>query len=143
MVDFPEPGFRLKKENNVEYIFDNIRKQWLVLNEEEWVRQNFIQYLAQILHYPVSFIAVEKEIMLGELKKRFDILIYNKDHWPWMMVECKARTINLSEAVLQQVLRYNISIPVPYLVITNGNFTYGWEKKGIDLELIQQMPSWS
>ena len=142
-VNFPEPAFKLKKENGNELIFDAIRKQWLILNEEEWVRQNFIQYLVQILHYPAAFIAVEKEIMLGELKKRFDILIYNKDHQPWMMIECKAKDIHLNDAVLQQVLRYNISIPVPYLVITNGNFTYGWKKKGIDLELIQQMPSWN
>ncbi len=142
-VNFPEPAFKLKKENGNELIFDAIRKQWLILNEEEWVRQNFIQYLVQILHYPAAFIAVEKEIILGELKKRFDILIYNKDHQPWMMIECKAKDIHLNDAVLQQVLRYNISIPVPYLVITNGNFTYGWKKKGIDLELIQQMPSWN
>jgi len=69
-VKFPEPVFRFKKENNVEFIFDNIRKQWIILNEEEWVRQNFIQYLIQILDYPAAFIAVEKEITLGELKKK-------------------------------------------------------------------------
>jgi hypothetical protein len=142
-VDFPEPVFRLKKENNVELIFDTIRKQWLVLNDEEWVRQNFIQYLIQTLNYPAAFIAVEKEIMLGELKKRFDILVYDKNHQPWLMIECKATAVHLNNAVLQQVLRYNISVPVPYLIITNGNFTYGWQKKGIDLELIQQLPLWN
>jgi len=141
-VNFPEPVFRLKKEKDVEFIFDAIRRQWLVLNEEEWVRQNFVQYLIQTLHYPSAFIAIEKEIMLGELKKRFDILVYDKDHSPWMMIECKATTINLNDAALQQVLRYNISVPVSFLIITNGHYTVGWEKAGRELNLIQQMPLW-
>jgi len=132
----------MKKEQDVEFIFDNIRKQWLVLNEEEWVRQNFVQYLIQVLQYPAAFIALEKEIMLGELKKRFDILVYDKDHRPWMMIECKATAIALNEAVLQQVLRYNISVPVPFLVITNGHSTFAWERTGVALNLIQQMPLW-
>jgi hypothetical protein len=141
-VSFPEPVFRLKKEKDVEFIFDDIRKQWLVLNEEEWVRQNFVQYLIQTLHYPAAFIAIEKEIMLGELKKRFDILVYDRDHRPWMMIECKATAINLNDAAFQQVLRYNISVPVSFLVITNGHYTYGWERSGLQLNLIQQMPLW-
>src|SRR5215467_11760576 len=141
-VNFPEPVFRFKKENDTEFIFDNIRKQWLVLNEEEWVRQNFVQYLVQTLRYPMAFIALEKEVMLGELKKRFDILIYDKNHKPWMIVECKATAINLNDAVLQQALRYNVSVPVSFLVITNGHYTYAWEKIGGDLKLIGQMPVW-
>lgn len=141
-ISFPEPVFRFKKESNVEFIFDAIRKQWIMLNEEEWVRQNFIQYLIQTLHYPSAFIAVEKEIMLGELKKRFDVLVYDKDHKPWMMIECKAPAITLNDIVLQQVLRYNISVPVSFLIITNGHNTYGWEKSGMELNLIQQMPLW-
>ena len=141
-INYPEPVFRLKKENNVEFIFDTIRRQWLVLNEEEWVRQNFIQYLIQTLRYPAAFIALEKEIMLGELKKRFDVLVYDQNHRPWMMIECKAAAINLNDAALQQVLRYNISVPVSFLVITNGHYTYGWEKIGTDLKLIQQLPPW-
>ena len=141
-VKFPESVFRFKKENNVEFIFDHIRKQWIILNEEEWVRQNFIQYLIQILDYPAAFIAVEKEIMLGELKKRFDVLVYDKDHKPWMMIECKAPAITLNDATLQQVLRYNVSVPVSFLIITNARSTYGWEKSGMQLHLIQQMPLW-
>jgi hypothetical protein len=141
-VNFPEPAFRLKKENGIEFIFDGIRRQWLVLTDEEWIRQNFIRYLVQSLHYPAAFIAVEKEIMLGELKKRFDILIYDQQHKPWMMIECKGATIELDESVLQQVLRYNVSVPVSFLLITNGHYTLGWEKVGIDLKLIEQIPAW-
>jgi len=141
-VKYPEPTFKLKRENGVEFIFDGIRKQWLSLNDEEWVRQNFVQYLIQILSYPSTVIAIEKEIRLGELTKRFDILVYDKNHHPWLMVECKGSGVQLSDGTLQQVLRYNISLPVSYLVITNGHYTFAWEKKGIDLKLIQQMPRW-
>jgi len=142
-ISFPKPTFRLKQENDVKFIFDGIRRQWLALNEEEWVRQNFIQYLIQTLGYPAAFIALEKEIRLGELTKRFDILVYNQNHRPWMMIECKASTIALDNATLQQVLRYNISVPVSFLINNNGNYTYEWEKIGIDLKLIKQMPLWT
>jgi len=141
-VKFPEPTFRVKKENGTPFIFDGIRKQWLTLNDEEWVRQNFVQFLMQTLSYPSAFIALEKEIRLGELIKRFDILVYDAQHRPWMMIECKAPTVPLTDATLQQALRYNISAPVSYLVITNGHYTFGWQKTGIDLTLIQQMPRW-
>jgi len=141
-VNYPEPVFRFKEENGKEMIFDFIRKQWLLLNEEEWVRQNFIQFLVQELKYPSELIAVEKEIQLGDLKKRFDILVYDRDLNPWMLIECKASEINLDEKVLFQVLRYNISMPANFLVITNGQFTYAWEKINGELKEIPQMPVW-
>ena len=141
-VKYPEPVFRFKEENGKEMIFDLIRKQWLLLNEEEWVRQNFIQFLVQELKYPAALIAVEKEIQLGDLKKRFDILVYDQHHKPWMLIECKAGEIDLNEKVLFQVLRYNISLPANFLVITNGHFTYAWEKINGELKEILQMPVW-
>ena len=141
-VNYPEPGFRYKKEEGKEFIFDTIRKVWLSLTEEEWVRQNFIQFLVQEMKYPVSLIALEKEIQLGELKKRFDILIYDKNHQPWMLIECKGPGIKLEDPVLQQVLRYNISVPVSYLIITNGHYTQGWEKAGTELKELTSLPSW-
>lgn len=118
-----------------------MRKKWLLLTPEEWVRQNFVQYLIQVKRYPSALIALEKEISLGELKKRFDILVYDTNHQPWMMVECKAAAIDMNEAVLQQVLRYNISVPVKYILITNGNITYGWER-ATELTAINELPFW-
>ena len=141
-VNYPEPVFRFKEENGKEMIFDFIRKQWLLLNEEEWVRQNFIQFLVHELKYPLQLIAVEKEIQLGDLKKRFDILVYDREHKPWMLIECKAGEITLDEKVLHQVLRYNIPMPADFLIITNGHFTYAWEKRNGELKEIQQMPLW-
>ena len=139
-ISYPEPAFRIKKENGKEFIFDPLRKKWLVLTPEEWVRQNFLQYLLQVKKYPAALIAVEKEILLGELKKRFDILVYNKEYQPWMMVECKAMEIKLDEMVLEQVLRYNISVPVELMVITNGKLGYAWQKKDDELILINELP---
>ena len=141
-IVFPEPAFKIKNANGKDYIFDTFRKCWLLLTEEEWVRQNFLQYLVEIMKYPSAIIAVEKEIWLGELKKRFDILVYNGNHQPWMLIECKATTVPLTDQVIQQVLRYNVSVPVSFLVITNGHYTYGWEKMNGKLEGLDTMPGW-
>ena len=140
-VKFPEPRFRTKLEGGKRYVFDSIRKTWLLLTEEEWVRQNFVGYLVQVLHYPASLIALEKEILLHEMKKRFDILVYREGQ-PWMLVECKAPQVALDENVLQQVLRYHMKVPVPYIVITNGNATLAWKKEAGTLQLLQQLPVW-
>ena len=141
-VSFPTPQFRIKTEDGKRFIFDNIRKSWLLLTDEEWVRQNFVNYLIMSLNYPSSLIALEKEIFLNGLKKRFDILVYDKLHQPLMMIECKAPQVPLSEDVLQQVLRYNISVPVKYIVITNGERTVGWMKEGEGLTILETLPSW-
>ena len=139
-VNYPTPGFKIKKEKEQHFVFDAIRKSWLLLTEEEWVRQNFIQYLVEVLHYPPALIAVEKELELNGLKKRFDLLVYNRQHQPWMLIECKAPQVLLNDDALEQVLRYHISIPVSFLVITNGEKTYGWEKVGGDLQLLSSLP---
>ena len=139
-INYPEPGFRIKREEGKDFIFDTLRKKWILLTPEEWVRQNFLQYLLQVKNYPASLIAIEKEIKLGELKKRFDMLVYDNDHQPWMMVECKAATIKLDDKVLEQILRYNISIPVRYLVVTNGTDCYGWILQAGRLDLIAEIP---
>ena len=140
IINYPDPDFRIKKENDKEFIFDKLRKKWLLMTPEGWVRQNFIQYLLQVKNYPSSLIAIEKEIQLGVLKKRFDILVYNQDHIPWMMIECKAADVKLNDQVLEQLLRYNISVPVNYLVITNGNSTFAF-KRGQSLAAIDELPA--
>ena len=139
-VVYPKSEFKFKTDNGRECIFDPIRKTWLALTNEEWVRQNFIQYLVQEMKYPSSLIALEKEIWLGELKKRFDILVYDRSYNPWMMIECKAQSIELKEQVIEQLLRYNISVPVQYLIITNGHFTYGWKRTETGVEELNEMP---
>lgn len=121
-IEYPPYQPKIKKENDREFIFDEIRKRWVVLSPEEWVRQNFLQYLMHVKKYPASLIAVEREIRLGELKKRFDIVVFDRDAKPWMIIECKEMNVPLDKPVLDQVLRYNQIMQVPYLVITNGSY---------------------
>lgn len=142
VINYPEPDFLIKQEAGKEIIFDPLRKRWLMLTPEEWVRQNFVQYLIRQKKYPAALIAMEKVIMLGELKKRFDILVYDRNHRPWMMIECKSPAIKMDEAVLHQLLRYHISVQTGYLVITNGTYAYGWEKENKRLKLIRDLPKW-
>lgn len=131
----------MKEEDNRKMIFDEFRKLWVKLTPEEWVRQNFLQYLVQVKNYPASLIAVETEIKLNDLRKRCDIIVY-KESKPWMIVECKEMNEPLNESVLQQVLRYNISIPSVYLVITNGSFTNAWLLNDGKVQQISELPQW-
>lgn len=139
-IEYPSFDFRIKTENGKEWIFDEIRRQWVRLTPEEWVRQNILQYLLQVKKYPASLIAVEKEIALGELRKRFDILVY-RDAKPWMIIECKEMNVPLSEATIRQVLNYNITIRAAYIVVTNGTEHQGFcIEHGIP-EAILELPS--
>lgn len=142
-IAYPEPSFRLKQQGGKDYLFDPVRKRWLLLTPEEWVRQNFVQYLVQVKSYPVTLIAMEKMIMLGELKKRFDILVYDRQHRPWMMIECKSPSVELDDTVLHQLLRYHIAVPAGWLVVTNGSHSYGWEKRAGQLHPLEVLPDFS
>lgn len=123
-IEFPAPDFRIIREGNKELIFDPYRKRYVTLTPEEWVRQNFLNYLVRSLGYPGTLIGIEKEIYLGELKKRYDIVVYSRDMQPWMIVECKEMSVPLSTLTLEQIIRYHMVLPAAYLVITNGVHTY-------------------
>ncbi len=124
-ISYPAHIFRTKQQQDKEFIFDEVRRKWVILTPEEWVRQHFIQYLVQVRQYPASLMAVEKTIILNTLKKRCDIVLY-KNQQPWMIVECKEAATPLSATVMQQVIQYNMAIPAQYLVITNGPETRGF-----------------
>jgi hypothetical protein len=126
-IQFPDKKPQLKKEKGRELIFCIIRKRWVLLTPEEWVRQNFLLYLTEILHYPQAVIAVEKKIKIAEVERRFDIVVYDKNAHPFIIVECKEMTVQLSQEVLMQVLRYNVSVNARFLIITNGSYSYGFE----------------
>ena len=143
VVKYPAPSFKVKQENQQHFVFDTIRKTWLLLTEEEWVRQNFLQYLVTELHYPSVLIAIEKELELNGLKKRFDILVYDEHHQPWMLIECKAPQVVLNDTAFEQILLYHMGMPVPFLVITNGENTYGWQKINDGLNLLEKLPEWT
>lgn len=139
---YPDINLKWKETNGHRLVFDPIRKKWLVLTPEEWVRQHLLQYLLVVKGYPQASIAVEKTMQLGELKKRFDLLVYDQQHKPWLMVECKAMDIQLSEAVLHQILRYNLAIPVTYLVITNGAEAVIYHRAEGMLSVLAEFPAY-
>lgn len=140
VVEFPFYPFNVKQEAGKEWLFDEFRKCWVVITPEEWVRQRWLQYLVQTMRYPASLIAVEKEIKLGDLRKRFDILVYDQQHAPWMMIECKATSIKLDIKVLEQLLHYHISIPTPYLVVSNGHYSRAFGKREGKLIELERLP---
>ena len=140
-IQFPEPDFKIKLVDGREQIFDTIRKRWVRLTNEEWVRQNFIQYLVRNKNYPASLISIEKEIVLHEVKKRYDIAVY-KNAIPWLLVECKEMNVPLTENVLHQLLRYNANMLAEYLVITNGKQTFGWKILNGNFVEIDVLPDW-
>jgi hypothetical protein len=128
-INYPDRKPSIKTESGKELIFCIIRKRWLLITPEEWVRQNFLLYLIDVLHYPASLIAVEKQLLLGDVKKRFDIVVYDKESKPFMIVECKEMNVALSESTLQQVLRYNINVKAKYLVVTNGSYCAAFKQE--------------
>jgi len=139
-ITYPDHPFRIRNEKGRDMIFDELRKSWLALTPEEWVRQNFVQYLVQVMHYPPALVALERKIMVGEMSKRFDVLVYDSLHRPWMMVECKSMAVPLREEVLNQVLRYHIAVPVHYLVITNGAYCMAFRKEHTQLAPLETLP---
>lgn len=128
-IEFPKEQLKTQQRQGGYEIFDVIRRKWLVLTPEEWVRQNMIQYLLITKQYPASLIAIEKEIKLAELKKRCDIVVYNRKSEPWMIIECKEMRVSISEKTMNQILRYHITLPAKYLIVTNGSYCFGFEKK--------------
>ncbi len=139
-IDYPTYQPKIKKEQQREFIFDSIRKRWVVLTPEEWVRQNFLQYLIHKKKYAAALIAVEKEIQLGDIHKRFDIVVYTSKAQPFMLIECKEMNVNLTPDVLNQVLRYNIALRVPYIVITNGIHCRAFSTNNSELTELTELP---
>jgi hypothetical protein len=110
---------KIRNYNNIEQVFDPVRKKWVAFTEEEKVRQFFILYLINELKIPASHISVERRITLNRLTKRYDIVVY-KDAKLWMVVECKAPAIPLTQKVLEQVGRYNQTLNAEIIGVTNG-----------------------
>ena len=123
-LSFPNYEFRLKKIDEKRFIFDEIRKKYIELTAEEWVRQNCVKFLINEKKYKSQLIAVEKKIILNNLTKRFDIIAYDNNGDPNLLVECKAPNIAIRQETFDQILSYNRVINSKYLMITNGIIHY-------------------
>ncbi|NMH88124.1 type I restriction enzyme HsdR N-terminal domain-containing protein [Flavivirga algicola] len=119
-LNFPKFSFRFKNSENKISIFDSIRKKFVVLQPEEWVRQHCIQYLINNKGYPKSLINVEKELIVNSLRKRYDIVIFNSNGSIHLIVECKAPKIIINQSTFDQIARYNLELNATYLMVTNG-----------------------
>lgn len=119
-LHFPSYSFTLKNKENKSYILDSIRKKYVRLTPEEWVRQHTLMFLIETHQYPKSLINVEKEFLVNGTKKRYDIVIYNKDGSIFLMVECKSPSVTINQATFDQIARYNLQLDATYLMVTNG-----------------------
>jgi hypothetical protein len=120
LLNLPVYLFKTKSDGQITKIFDSIRRKYVTLTPEEWVRQNFIQYLIAEKKYPASLLAIEMPIKFNSLKKRGDIVVFHNSGSQLLMVECKAPEVKINQQVFDQIARYNLSLKVKYLVVTNG-----------------------
>jgi len=119
-LNLPTYSFNIKFQEQRKYIFDTLRKKYVLLTPEEWVRQNFLKYLIEEKKYPASLISVEMEIKLNKLSKRCDAVVFNRNGEPALIVECKAPSVKIDQLVFEQIARYNMQLKVDYLIVTNG-----------------------
>lgn len=119
-LNLPTYSFKIKSDSDKEFIFDDLRKKYLILTPEEWVRQNFVQFLIRERNYPAGRIVLEKSLKYNRLQKRCDILVFNSENNPAAMVECKAPEVKINAGVFDQIAVYNMTFKVRYLIVTNG-----------------------
>ncbi len=119
-LNFPSYPFRLKSNENKTLIFDIIRKKYVVLTPEEWVRQHVIHYLHTEKKYPLSLISVEKQLKINNLIKRTDVLVFNTKGTHEIIIECKAPSVKISQETFDQIARYNLTLQAHFLMVTNG-----------------------
>jgi hypothetical protein len=123
-LNFPSYSFRFKNSENKVSIFDEIRKKFILLTPEEWVRQHVIWFLLEEKKYPKSLINVEKILSVNGLRKRYDIVVFNPDGSIFVLIECKAPEIKTAQATFDQIARYNMTLKAQYLMVTNGHNHY-------------------
>jgi hypothetical protein len=119
-LNLPNYDFKIKKGEQSSQIFDIIRRKYVVLTPEEWVRQHFVKYLIEVKQYPASLIALEMSLKYNTMQRRSDIVVFNNEVKPILIVECKAASVKVSPAVFEQIARYNMALNVKYLIVTNG-----------------------
>ena len=126
-LNLPLAQLKLSEENQITFVRCLIRNKKIVLTPEEWVRQNLIYYLDSHFNYSKSRMAVEYEIKYNNLNKRADIVYFDLDSNPYLIVECKAPNVKLNEDVLHQIVTYNSKLNTPYMLISNGIEHYIFE----------------
>ena len=143
-LQFPSYSFRFKNSENKVAIFDEIRKKFIIISPEEWVRQHVVQFLLQDKKYPKSHINVEKLLKINNLTKRYDVVVFKPDGNISILVECKAPEVKITQCTFDQIARYNMTLKAEYLMVTNGLNHYfckmDYEKEQYDF--LQELPEY-
>lgn len=144
-LNFPTYSFRFKNSKNKIAAFDEIRKKFIILTPEEWVRLHTVQFLKNEKNFPHSHINVEKQLRLGKLLKRYDVVVYTPTGEIQLIVECKAPSVKITQDTFDQIARYNMALKARYLMVTNGLEHYYCQ---MDYELekynfLQELPAYN
>jgi virulence-associated protein VagC len=123
-LNLPQYSFKITGKEGNEMILDPVRRKYVKLTPEEWVRQNFIQYLINEGKYPAGLLGIEVLFRFNKLRRRVDILVHNRTGEPVLIVECKSPDVKIDEVVFEQIVTYNMKFKVPYIVVTNGLHHY-------------------
>jgi hypothetical protein len=142
-INFSQLALKLKQTDGKTSVFDPVRKKWIILTPEEHVRQYIVQYMLQILHYPVALISIEKAILVGKMNKRFDIVVYDREHKPWLLAECKAPEVPVTEQTLHQLLNYQQTIQCRYWLLTNGHQTFCADSSNNMINWLLSLPAYN
>lgn len=119
-LNFPSYSFRFKNNQNKIAVFDDLRKKFVILTPEEWVRQHCVKFLQDEKNYPLSLINVEKQLKIGDLTKRYDIVVFQSTGEIRIIVECKAPSVKITQDTFDQIARYNMTLNADFLMVTNG-----------------------
>jgi len=143
-LNFPTYPFRFKNSENKVSIFDEIRKKFIILTPEEWVRQHVVHYLINEKKYPKSLINVEKVLTINKLRKRYDVVVFNPDGSIHILVECKAPEVKISQATFDQIARYNMTMKARFLNVTNGlnHYYCQMDFENEKYEFLQSLPDY-
>ena len=143
-LNLPIAVLKTKLVEGTTQVFDQVRKKYLVLTPEEWVRQHFIHYLNQEKNYPLGLMGVEKMMKYNSMKTRADIVLYAADGKPNMIVECKAPNVKITQDAFNQIAKYNFKLQVPLLVVTNGiqHFCCQMDYKTNEITFLEEIPTY-
>ena len=144
-IQFNQYNFRIEEREGGQCIFDEVRRKWVILTPEEWVRQHVIQFLLVEKKYSKSYINVEKSIKINGLTKRYDVVVFQPNGKLFLLVECKAPEVSISQHTFDQIARYNMVLESEYLMVTNGLNHYfcqmDFEKE--QYQFLKELPNFS
>ena len=143
-LNLPIAALKTKLVEGTTQVFDQVRKKYLVLTPEEWVRQHFIHYLNQEKNYPLGLMEVEQMVKYNGMQTRADIVLYTTDGKPNMIVECKAPNVKITQDAFNQIAKYNFKLKVRYLVLTNGiqHFCCQMDYETNGIKFLEEIPSY-